>query len=68
MPWSVLKVWFVTAVPPDGRKILFLDIRLVNGVGRYGLATIAPDGSERQFISSNNLEEHQPDWESIPSP
>jgi TolB protein len=51
---------------PDGKKLLFLDIRRVNGVGRYGLATISPDGSNRQFISSKNLEEHQPDWESIP--
>jgi TolB protein len=50
---------------PDGKKILFLDIRRVNGVGRYGLATINPDGSNRQFISSKNLEEHQADWESI---
>jgi Tol biopolymer transport system component len=50
---------------PDGQKILFLDIRVVNGVGRYGLATINPDGSNRQFISSKNLEEHQADWESI---
>jgi Tol biopolymer transport system component len=50
---------------PDGRKLLFLDIRRVNGVGRYGLATINPDGSDRQFVSSKNLEEHQADWESI---
>jgi Tol biopolymer transport system component len=50
---------------PDGKKILFLDIRKVNGVGRYGLATMNPDGSDRQFISSKNLEEHQADWESI---
>jgi Tol biopolymer transport system component len=57
---SIDPVW-----SPDGRKILFLDIRRVNAVGRYGLATMNPDGSDRQFISSNNLEEHQPDWESI---
>ena len=50
---------------PDGKKLLFLDIRRVNGVGRYGLATINPDGSDRRFISSKNLEEHQPDWQSI---
>jgi Tol biopolymer transport system component len=49
---------------PDGRKILFLDIRRVNGVGRTGLATMNPDGSARQFISRENIEEHQPDWES----
>jgi Tol biopolymer transport system component len=57
---SIDPVW-----SPDGRKILFLDIRRVNDVGRYGLATINPDGSDRQFISTKNLEEHQPDWESI---
>lgn len=50
---------------PDGRKILFLDNRRVNGVGRTGLATMNPDGSERRFISVNNLELHQPDWESV---
>jgi len=50
---------------PDGRKLLFLDIRRVHGVGRYGLATINPDGSHRRFVSNKNLEEHQPDWESI---
>jgi Tol biopolymer transport system component len=57
---SIDPVW-----SPDGQKILFLDIRRVNGVGRYGLATINPDGSDRQFVSSTNLEEHQPDWESV---
>jgi Tol biopolymer transport system component len=50
---------------PDGQKLLFLDIRRVNGVGRYGLATINPDGSDRQFVSSKNLEEHEADWESV---
>jgi Tol biopolymer transport system component len=40
---------------PDGREILFLDIRRVNGVGRFGLATLNPDGSDRQFVSSKNL-------------
>ncbi|HEY6067844.1 MAG TPA: hypothetical protein VIU81_04050 [Gaiellaceae bacterium] len=50
---------------PDGRKILFLDIRRVNGIGRTGLATMNPDGSARQFISRKNIEEHQPDWESV---
>jgi Tol biopolymer transport system component len=50
---------------PDGRKILFLDNRRVNGVGRTGLATMAPDGSARRFISSDNVESHQPDWESV---
>jgi TolB protein len=50
---------------PDGRKILFLDNRVVNGVGRTGLATMKPDGSDRQFISSKNLEAHQADWQSI---
>jgi len=50
---------------PDGQKILFLDIRRVNGVGRFGLATIDPDGSGRKFVSSKNLEEHQVDWQSV---
>jgi TolB protein len=50
---------------PDGSKILFLDNRVANGIGRTGLATINPDGSDRQFISSNNLEAHQADWQSI---
>lgn len=57
---SIDPVW-----SPDGQKILFLDIRRVNDVGRYGLATMNPDGSDRQFISTKNLEEHQPDWESV---
>lgn len=50
---------------PDGGKILFLDNRVANGVGRTGLATMNPDGSDRQFISSKNLEAHQADWHSI---
>ena len=57
---SIDPVW-----SPDGQKILFLDSRRVNGVGRFGLATINPDGSDRQFVSSKNLEAHQPDWQSI---
>jgi Tol biopolymer transport system component len=51
---------------PDGSKILFLDNRVVNGVGRTGLATMNPDGSDRQFLSSKNVEAHQADWQSIP--
>jgi len=50
---------------PDGKKILFLDNRRVNGTGRTGLATMNADGSARSFISSQNVEEHQPDWESV---
>jgi Tol biopolymer transport system component len=50
---------------PDGQKILFLDNRRVHGVGRTGLATMNPNGSARSFISSKNVEAHQPDWESI---
>jgi Tol biopolymer transport system component len=50
---------------PDGTKILFLDNRRVNGIGRTGLATMNPDGSNRQFISSKNVEAHQADWESL---
>ena len=49
---------------PDGRKILFLDNRRVSGVGRTGLATMNADGSGRGFVSTNNVETHQPDWES----
>jgi hypothetical protein len=50
---------------PDGHLILFLDNRRVNGVGRTGLATMNPDGSARQFVSGQNIESHQPDWESL---
>lgn len=49
---------------PDGRRILFLDNRVVNGFGRTGLATMNPDGSDRRFISGKNLEAHQADWQS----
>ena len=49
---------------PDGTKILFLDFRRVDGIGRFGLATIRPNGLARSFVSSRNVEEHQPDWES----
>lgn len=50
---------------PDGTKILFLDNRVVQGRGRTGLATMRPDGSRRSFISAKNVEDHQPDWESV---
>ena len=50
---------------PDGHTIVFLDNRVVHGIGRTGLATMKPDGSDRQFISSKNLEAHQADWQSI---
>jgi Tol biopolymer transport system component len=49
---------------PEGRKVLFLDNRRVRGVARTGLATMSPDGSGRTFTARNNLELHQPDWES----
>ena len=49
---------------PDGRKILFLDNRRVRGVARTGLATMSPNGSGRTFIAKNNVELHQPNWES----
>jgi Tol biopolymer transport system component len=49
---------------PDGQEILFLDNGHVNGVGRTGLATMKPDGSDRHFISNENLEVHQADWQS----
>lgn len=57
---SIDPVW-----SPDGRKLLFLDIRVLNSVGRTGLATMNPDGSGRQFISGKNIEAHQPDWGSV---
>ena len=50
---------------PDGTKILFLDNRRVQGKGRTGLATMRLDGSRRSFISTANVEAHQPDWESV---
>jgi TolB protein len=50
---------------PDGQKILFLDNGFVNGVGRTGLATMNPEGGQRGFLSSKNIEAHQPDWESV---
>lgn len=50
---------------PDGTKILFLDNRFVHGKGRTGLATMRPDGSQRSFISSGNVEAHQPDWQPV---
>jgi tricorn protease-like protein len=50
---------------PNGDEILFLDNRFVNGRGRTGLATMKPDGSDRRFIATANLEAHQADWESI---
>jgi TolB protein len=46
---------------PDGQKILFLDNGFANGVGRTGLATMNPYGSQRRFISNKNIEAHQPD-------
>ena len=51
---------------PNGRKILFGDARVVNGVFKNGLATMKPDGTRRRFISATPMTEHQPDWESIP--
>lgn len=50
---------------PDGRRILFLDNRVAKGVPRTGLATMKPDGSDRQFVSSKNVEAHQADWQSV---
>jgi len=50
---------------PEGRKILFLDNRRVNGVPRTGLATMNSEGSDRRFVSPQNLEIHQADWESV---
>jgi Tol biopolymer transport system component len=50
---------------PDGTRILFLDNRRVNGIGRTGLATIRPDGTGRRFLTTDNVESHQPDWETV---
>jgi TolB protein len=50
---------------PDGTRILFLDNRYVHQVGRTGLATMNAHGGERRFLSRQNIEAHQPDWQSI---
>lgn len=50
---------------PDGKKILFLDNRIVRRQGRTGLATMRPDGSARRFVSTRDAELHQADWESV---
>jgi Tol biopolymer transport system component len=50
---------------PNGKKILFLQDRAEGGVVGLGLATMNPDGSARHFISSNPVEGHHPDWESV---
>jgi len=51
---------------PDGTKILFVDHRILpSGTHRWGLATMRPDGSARRFVSSQNADADQPDWESI---
>jgi TolB protein len=52
---------------PNGKKILFLQDRAEGGVPQVGLglATMNPDGSARHFISSNPVEGHHPDWESV---
>lgn len=60
---------------PDGTKILFLDGLFLPKKFKVDLATINPDGSGRRFVipqkflpeqDTSQLEEHQPDWESIP--
>jgi Tol biopolymer transport system component len=48
---------------PDGRKILFLQAILHDNQFTAGLATMKPDGSDRHFISSTPMVEHQPDWQ-----
>ena len=53
---------------PDGRRILFLDLRVIGGETLNGLATMAPDGSHRRFLTPEPMLEHQPDWESVPAP
>ena len=52
---------------PDGKKILYMQGRLVNGVNTVGLATVRPDGTHQRNLSATPMEEHQPDWESINS-
>jgi dipeptidyl aminopeptidase/acylaminoacyl peptidase len=52
---------------PDGTKILFGDGHYEHLVPtELGLATMNPDGSARAFLSPTPMDEHQPDWESIP--
>jgi Tol biopolymer transport system component len=48
---------------PDGRKILLLQAIVQNNQFSAGLATMKPDGSDRHFISSTPMVEHQPDWQ-----
>lgn len=51
---------------PNGKKILFLDARIHHHKFKNGLAKMRPDGSKRAFIRQHPVEQHQPDWESIP--
>lgn len=52
---------------PDGTEIVFVDNRYVNGVGTTGLATMNPDGSNRQFFLTQTVDAGEPDWQSIPA-
>ena len=51
---------------PTGKKILFGLGYDEGGVHFAALAKMNPDGSERHFITSNPVEGHHPDWESVP--
>jgi Tol biopolymer transport system component len=55
---------------PDGKTILFADGHAFSGGFGFGLATMNPDGTDREFILPNPATddaewEHQPDWESV---
>lgn len=53
---------------PDGTRILFLDGKIGGGAFSFGLATMAPDGTDRAYLTSDPMDEHQPDWEAVASP
>jgi len=50
---------------PNGKKILFLQMRAEGGEVGFGLATLNPDGSARHFITPSPVVGHHPDWESV---
>ena len=52
---------------PDGSKILFVRASYTDVDGfTMGLMTMRPDGSHQAFVSDEHLEEHQPEWGTLP--
>ena len=52
---------------PDGTKILFVRASYTDAAGfTMGLMTMRADGSRQAFVSSEHLEEHQPEWGTLP--